>query len=111
MKTKGERIQTALDMRGLKKADLARLLNVPRGTISNWINNKYSPNAEATERIAQILNVNTAWLCGFNSPISRDNQYDTAGREQRIEEAIIIAYRAADPTTQSIVRKILGIDL
>ena len=111
MTTKGERIDQAIKMRGLKKADLARLLNVPRGNVSNWINGKYDPNPSMMEKIAMVLNVSTPWLYGFDSPISRDSQYDQTGREERIEEAILISYRAADPKTQSIIRKILEIDL
>ena len=111
MVTTGQRIKEALEMRGMKKAELARRMEVERGTISNWCNDKYSPNDESTERLAEILNVNTAWLRGYNSVIDRSNQYDRTGLEERIEEAILISYRAADPTTQSIVRKILGIDL
>jgi len=111
MITIGRRIAEALAMRGWKQADLARRMSVQRGTISNWINEKYEPNPESLERLAEVLNVNTAWLAGYESPISRDNQYSTTGREERIEEAILISYRAADPKTQSIIRKILEIDL
>ena len=111
MKTKGERISEALKMRGMRKADLARLLYQPRGTISNWCNNRYQPNDEMVERMAMILNVNSAWLHGFDAPISRDSQYDTEGREQRIDETIIIAYHSADEKIQKAIRVLLGIDL
>ena len=111
MLTKAERLQMALDRNNMSKADLARKLQVKRGTVTNWCKGRYSPNDERAEQIATILNVNTAWLKGYNSPISRDNQYDRRGQEERIEQAIIASYRGSDETTKGIVRKILGIDI
>lgn len=74
----GIRLQKALDVLNMKQTELAEKLGIHRATINNYIKNKYEPNRERLETISKILNVNPAWLMG----------YDVEMREKTIEPPI-----------------------
>lgn len=52
----------ALETTGLRMADIARLTEIPRSTISNWIRWNRYPAVDDAERIANILGVSVEWL-------------------------------------------------
>ena len=57
--------------KGLKQADLAKLLFVSPGTISNYENNTHYPDVEKLIEIADYFHVTTDYLLGrCSSPLS-----------------------------------------
>ena len=100
------RLKEALNMRRMKPAELARRLDVHRGSVSNWLNGRYQPNSKTTDRIAEILQVNTTWLLGYTAPVKRITFTEP---QEDIVEAIKLAYLNADEKTQRIVRELLDI--
>lgn len=67
----GERIKQALLEKGLKQIDLANYLNVDKATITNYINNKYSPKADRLQQISEFLKVDIVWLLGYDVPMEK----------------------------------------
>lgn len=67
-----DRLKHAMKIANVKAIDLARLIDVDRSTISNYLNNKYEPKADKTYLIAKALNVSVSWLMGFNDEITKD---------------------------------------
>ena len=65
------RIEQALNMRNMKRIELAEKTGISKATISNWINQKYQPKQESLFKLAKVLNVNEMWLAGYNYPIER----------------------------------------
>ena len=65
------RIDEALKIRGLKRADLAKKTGICSSTISNWANQKYQPKHKSLFVLAQALNVNEMWLAGYDMPMER----------------------------------------
>ncbi len=57
-----QRVYVALETTGLRMADIARLTEIPRSTISNWIRWNRYPAVDDAERIANILGVSVEWL-------------------------------------------------
>lgn len=60
--TTGQRIKQVLGERGVSQKDLADHLGVSPGTISNWCRDKSGPDDQEIELIAEMLEVNRAWL-------------------------------------------------
>lgn len=59
--------------KGLKQADLAKILFVSPGTISNYENNTHYPDVEKLIEIANYFHVTTDYLLGrCSSPIPPD---------------------------------------
>lgn len=90
--TINEKIFEEIREKKLKKADLARLLQVNTSVIATWEKRGTNPPAEYLIRICEFLNITIYELLG----IENDNK-------------IQAAYNAADPGTQAAVRKLLDI--
>ena len=90
--TINEKIFTEIKEKSLKKADLARLLQVNTSVIATWEKRGTNPPAEYLVRICEFLNISIYELMGIEN-------------ENKIQEA----YNAADPGTQAAIRKLLDI--
>ena len=90
--TINEKIFTEIKEKSLKKADLARLLQVNTSVIATWEKRGTNPPAEYLVRICEFLNISIYELLGIKN-------------ENNIQEA----YDAADPGTQAAIRKLLDI--
>lgn len=90
--TINEKIFEEIKEKRLKKADLARLLQVNTSVIATWEKRGINPPAEYLTRICEFLNITIYELLGIEN-------------ENKIQEA----YNAADPGTQAAIRKLLDI--
>lgn len=90
--TINEKIFTEIKEKSLKKADLARLLQVNTSVIATWEKRGTNPPAEYLVRICEFLNISIYELLGIKN-------------ENKIQEA----YDAADPGTKAAIRKLLDI--
>lgn len=65
------RIEHALNIRGIKRIELADITGISKPTISNWINQKYQPKQESLMKLAKVLDVSEMWLAGYDVPMER----------------------------------------
>ena len=63
------RLALALEQRNMKAVDLSRKTDVSEGTISCYINGKYQAKQNRVKVFAEALNVNPAWLMGYDVPM------------------------------------------
>lgn len=68
--------------------DLANKLNLNKGIISKYINNKYKPKADRLHQIATILDVDVAWLMGYDVPIRKDKKWSISELKVKLIELI-----------------------
>ena len=85
-----ERMQLALRKRNMKQVELSRLSGIDGGTISNYLYGKYKPKQDKLVKIAEVLDVNPAWLLGYDVPMERvketpDKITLTEGEEMLLE--------------------------
>lgn len=90
--TINEKIFTEIKEKSLKKADLARLLQVNTSVVATWEKRGTNPPAEYLIRICEFLNISIYELLGIENG-------------NKIQEA----YDAADPGTKAAIRKLLDI--
>ena len=64
-----KRLSQALEIRNMKAVDLSKKTNVSEGTISCYINGKYEAKQNRVHVFAEALNVNPAWLMGYDVPM------------------------------------------
>lgn len=67
--TFSDRLNEALEARGVKAADLSRSLDIDEGTISNYRKGKYEPKQIRMQAISSYLNVSALWLMGADVPM------------------------------------------
>ena len=67
------RLREAMEMRGKKAADLSKDLDIPKSAISQYLSGKSQKmDSERMYAICKYLNVNEAWMLGFDVPMDRD---------------------------------------
>lgn len=65
------RIREALSIRGIKQVELAEKTGIAKGTINNWLNNRYQPKQKSLMTLAKALDVSEMWLAGYDVPMER----------------------------------------
>lgn len=64
--TIAKRISEGLSMRGIKQADLVAATGIGKSSISTYLSGEYEPKQKNIYKIAQALDVNEAWLMGYD---------------------------------------------
>ena len=66
-----DRLVKAMEVRGLRAVDLVEMTGIPKVTISYYMSGTTVPRADKLYKLAQALNVNEAWLMGYDVNMSR----------------------------------------
>lgn len=67
------RLQEAMDIRGMKQVDLTEKTKISKGTISQYLSGRFAAKQRNTYLVAEALNVNEAWLMGYDVPMERNS--------------------------------------
>jgi transcriptional regulator with XRE-family HTH domain len=67
--TFANRLQKAIRVRGIKKAELARRTGISQQSIGQYTSGRYEAKQSALYIIAEALDVNIAWLMGYDVPM------------------------------------------
>lgn len=70
MESMKDRLITAMKLRGIRPAELARLTGISKARISQYTHGVYVPKTEGVYALAQALDVSDAWLMGHDVPMS-----------------------------------------
>ncbi len=62
------RIKEAFRFSSLRQQELADYLGVNKSVVSTWMNGRNTPDIEKMIKIGKFLNVNPAWLAGYDVP-------------------------------------------
>lgn len=78
--TTAKRLKEALNKKGLKQIDLARMTGLPKSAISQYIAGKIEPKQDKLYILARALEVDVLWLMGaedtfINTPVERNPGY------------------------------------
>ena len=77
-----ERLRMALDFRNMKATELSELTGINKSTISQYLSKEYEPKRDRLELFAKTLNVNEAWLIGYDVPM----EISSSSNDSLIEE-------------------------
>ena len=66
-----DRLKEAMRTSNIKQAELARLTNLSKGGISNYVTGRYEPKSDIISKLAAALNVSEMWLWGYDVPMER----------------------------------------
>lgn len=65
------RLEEALQIRGMKQVDLVERTGIKKSSINGWVKNRYQPKHHAVYLLAQALDVSEMWLAGYDAPMER----------------------------------------
>lgn len=75
----------AMDIKGITQSELCNKTKIPKSAMSQYMSGKFKPKQTRTYLIAKALNVNEAWLMGFeNVPMERGTQEPTTPKADNI---------------------------
>lgn len=101
--TFANRLKFILNYRKLSQAELAKKLNIDRSSVTKYINGENHTTNSRLHDIALLLNVNPAWLLGYDVPMENTN----LNSNNKIEINISKDYFDLDYKTQNkIIEKI-----
>lgn len=61
-----KRLKETMINRGITQSELSAMTSIRASSISDWLNDKYSPKQDKIAIIAKALNVSPAWLMGYD---------------------------------------------
>lgn len=90
MNTIANRLKQALEMRNMKQADLVNMTGIGKSSISTYLSGDYEPKQKNLYRLAKALDVNEAWLMGYDVPMERtsDPSSSQASTETKASSAV-----------------------
>lgn len=68
-----KRMKEAMDIRNMKQVDIVEKTGLGKSAVSQYYSGKYEPKQKGIYLIAKALDVNEAWLMGFDVPMERTN--------------------------------------
>ena len=107
--TTSERLQTIMDERNLRQADILAMVQpickeqgttIQRNALSQYVTGKVLPRQDKLTALAHALNVSEAWLMGYDVPMERTTRADT-------DERVLTAYHGAEEVYQTIALELL----
>lgn len=69
------RLRQALSESGMTQSELGRRTGIDRTVISGYVRGKFKPKQDNLHSLATVLNVNEAWLMGFDVDKRRSTHY------------------------------------
>ena len=81
-----DRLKEAMILRNLKQVVLVERGNFDKGQLSSWLSGKYKPRQINIDKLAEILNIDEAWLMGYDVPMKRKSDEEkVVGKTQSTE--------------------------
>lgn len=93
-----DRIKEALELRGLSQSDIVTRTGIPKASISQYVSGYVEPKQDRLYLIAKALNVQEAWLLGYDVPMDRLPEQD---------EQIIRKVQQLSPQDKEMVNAII----
>ena len=69
--TFAQRLQAAIDLRGMSKAELAEKSGVSKSSITHYVKGDWEGKQKVVYALSEALNVSEAWLMGWDVPMER----------------------------------------
>jgi transcriptional regulator with XRE-family HTH domain len=109
----GKRIATALKLKGIKQSDLCKLANIPKSSLSLYLSGAYEPKQDRVYSIAKALNVNEAWLMGYDVPMETKKEPSPISEPLLTEEEkkwMEIYHRLSNETREMLITSLDELD-
>lgn len=68
MSITSERLKQAISEANIKQVELCERTGISKGALSSYLSGRYDPKQNNIYILAHVLNVNPAWLMGYNVP-------------------------------------------
>ena len=103
------RIKKALKIKGMRQAELCKLADIPKSSLSQYLNGDFEPKQDRIYLIAKALNVSEAWLMGFDVPMERQVKKDSPSEPilSEGEKMLLELFRRVPEEQQTLVLQMI----
>lgn len=108
------RLKRALSIRNMRQADLCEKTKIPKSAISHYLSGSFVPKQDRAYIIAQALNVNPAWLMGFDAPMEIEDIQKISPAEENLsegEKALLDLFNRVPEDQQQLVLQMIQVAL
>ena len=111
--TIAERITKALKIKGMRQAELCKLANIPKSSLSQYLSGDFEPKQDRIYLIAKALNVSEAWLMGFDVPMERQVKKESPSEAELSEgeKMLLDLFRRIPEEKQELVLQMIRVAL
>lgn len=108
-----KRIAEALKAKGMKQAELCKLANVPKSSLSLYLSGAYEPKQDRVYDMAKALNVSEAWLMGYDVPMERQVKKISPSESNLTEgeKVLLDLFRRVPEDQQALVLNMIRVAL
>ena len=107
----GQRISTALTIRGMRQSELCKLAKVPKSSLSLYLSGAYEPKQDRIYAMASALDVNEAWLMGYDAPIERKKDSPEEPQLSEGEKMLLDLFRRVPEDKQKMLLQMIRVAL
>lgn len=104
------RLKEVMAAKKIKQADLARMTEISRGAISNYVLGRYEPKSDIINKFAKALNCSEMWLWGYDVPMERSPKQTNSPNETTLtegEELLLQLFRQIPEDSQKMYIEVL----
>lgn len=80
------RIRKALSIRNMTQTDLCAKAKISKSSLSEYLKGLYEPKQDKIYMLSQALDVNPAWLMGFDAPMEIEDIKKDSHTELQLSE-------------------------
>lgn len=99
-----DRLRKALSVRDLKPIELSQQTGIPKSAISQYMSGYAKPKQDRIYTISRVLDINEAWLMGYDVPMERK---ELSAEEGKKDAELIIKFSRLDETDKKIVTDLI----
>lgn len=77
--TFANRLSKAIDIRNIKPIELSEKTGIDKSKISSYMSGRYKAKQDGIHILSKVLNVDPAWLMGYDVPMSNNIKTDELG--------------------------------
>jgi len=104
----GSRIRQWRKTLPLKSYELAKLISISQGSLSDIENNKSLPSADTLAKLYQYTNINIAWLLTGQGPMKKGEGETVVGEANEMVNEEMAPY-GQDQTLRELIQKLIRI--
>ena len=96
------RLKEAMNIRAITQSELCEKTGIPKSAMSQYISGNFKPKQNRTHSLAKALNVNEAWLMGYDVPMGRQTIEE---QESQNENTVAIKMSISTRIKEARIRK------
>lgn len=105
------RIKKALKIKGMKQAELCKLTDIPKSSLSQYLSGDFEPKQDRIYLIARALDVSEAWLMGYDVPMERQKPPSDKVELTEGEKVLLDLFNRVPEDKQQLVLQMIRVAL